>query len=280
MDPKTENDDVRALCDDDDLLRVLRDPLVWEAPEFEATRAVASLFATVEAENDAAAALCASTLTGPSSGWAERLRNTQGTRTAAMVQHLLERVPALVTRRPVDALELTSIAMATADMLDPRDYWPDHVMEMRAHALRDHASVLIFLRRDTEAMKYVEQAELIFAQLPCASFETARLWLVKASVLRAQERYEEAIALSREAAATFLEYEDRPRYVHARISEAALLYDSGALERALELWLSIKDDPALEIAARPRVARHIATCRFRLGRRAEAAGTTAPVGTV
>lgn len=70
------------------------------------------------------------------------------------------------------------------------------------------------------------------------------------------------------------------RYVHARLNEASLLYDSGAVERALEVWLSIKDDPALEIAAGLRVAQHIASCLFRLGRRAEAAGPAASVGTV
>lgn len=62
-----------------------------------------------------------------------------------------------------------------------------------------------FLGRYADALGVAEQAERTFAQVPDADLDGARLALVKASALRMQNRGEEAIALTREAALTFLE---------------------------------------------------------------------------
>lgn len=284
MDDEIERE-LRALCEDEDLFRALSDPLLWEVlsaepPQFEATRSIELLRTRLEAEEDAAAALCASLLTGPSWRWPERVRDTPGTRTAGMVKQLLRRTSALAERRPADALQAASMALAIADLLDPQDYPLDLVMRLRAYAIRDHAYVLTFLNRGAEAMKYVEQAERILAQVAVVTYDEARLALVKASVLRMRKRYEEAIALAGQAARTFLEYGDRWRHLKARIIEAATLYDSGAVERALEVFTTVKDDPELDAPDQQRIAQQIAACLSALTRPTEAAGTAAPVGTV
>jgi tetratricopeptide (TPR) repeat protein len=284
MDDEIERE-LRALCgDDDDLFRALSDPLLWEVlfaepPQFEVTRSIELLQARLEAEEDAAAVLCASLLTGPSLRWPERVRATPGTRTAGMVKQILRRADALVERRPADALQASSMALAITDVLDPQDYPLDLVMRLRANALRDHACVLTFLNRDTEAMQYVERAERTLAQISVVTYDEACLWLVKTPLLRMQKRYEEAIALAGQAARTFLEFCDRLRYLKARIIEAEVLYDSGVVEPALEIFTSVKDDPELDAPDQLRITHHIAACLSALGRDGEAVDKATSVGT-
>lgn len=255
---------------DERLLRVLRDPLLWDPPELVSREEVETIFAAVEKEDADADALCRRLLTGSALQWADRVRDTPGTRTVGMVRQLLKRMPAMVERRPADALQLTSLAIAIAEAINPQSYWPDHVLLARGQALRDHAYVLSFLGRYADSLKVAEQAERTFAQVPDADVDVARLALVKASALRMQNRGEEAIALARQAAQTFLDYEDRSRYVNARITEAAMLYYSGAVERALEVWTSVKDDPGLDALGELRITHNIAACLSDLGRHAEA----------
>ena len=150
---------------DEDLLRVLRDPLLWEAPEFQSVAEAESLFAAMEAEDAAAALLCDAILTGSSTSWPERLRDTPGVRTAGMVRQLLERMPPLAELRPAAALQVTSMALAIAKVLDPEEYGHDHVAYLRGQAMRDHASVLSFMGRYAEALRYVASAERAFEHL-------------------------------------------------------------------------------------------------------------------
>lgn len=258
---------------DEDLLRVLRDPRLWmEPPDFPGLREfVAQTFAEVDAEHAAAAALCASVLTGPSSRWPERMRTTPGTKTIYMVLQLLRRMPALIERRPADALQVTSLAVAIAEALDPREHRrPDHVVMARGQALRDHAYVLSFLGRHREALRYAEEAERAFSQVPGEDFDLARLALVKALALRLQDRSEEAIVLARQAAGTFRSLGEDARYVNARIIEAVMLYDGGAVERALEVWTGLRDVPGVDELAALRVAHNIGVCLCDLGRHEEA----------
>jgi tetratricopeptide (TPR) repeat protein len=257
----------------DDLLRALRDPLMWRKPTAPARRgwaAVAAMLEQADAEDDAADALCDAILTGPHARWPERLAGTDGTRTLGMVRQLLARMPALAESRPAAGLQLTSMAISVSEAVRDRDYLPDQVMQVRGQALRDHASVLAFLGRYAEALQYVERAERLLEQVPAARFDRARLAVVKAQSLRLQNRSEEAAALARDASEVFLQLGVRARYVSARITEAALLYDGGAVERALEVWSALEGDRDLDATSAVRVTHNIALCLCDLGRRVEA----------
>ena len=252
------------------LLRALDDPLFRDPPEWIGREEIAALCAAVDREDEEAEAWCRSLLTGPAAQWSERVRATPGTHTVGMVRQLLKRMPALVERRPADALQLTSLAVAIAEVLRPRDYWPDHVLLARGQALRDHAYVLSFLGRYADALGVAERAERTFAQVPGADLDGARLALVKASALRMQNRGEEAIALTREAARTLLDYGETRRYVQARIIEAAMLYDSGAVPQAMEVWSAARNEPGADEVCQLRITHNVAVCLCDLGRQSEA----------
>lgn len=103
--------------------------------------------------------------------WRERVRSTPGTRTVGMVRQLLKRMPQLLECRPADALQVTSLAVAIADVLHPQDYWPDHVLLARGQALRDHAYVLSCLGRYAGTLEVMARAGRVFAQVPDAHGE-------------------------------------------------------------------------------------------------------------
>lgn len=156
---------------DEELLRALRDPLLWEPPALVSREEIAAMFAAVDEEDAAADALCRSLLTGPPALWRERVRGTPGTRTVGMVRQLLQRVPQLLECRPADALHATSLAVTIADILNPQDYWPDHVLLAQGQALREHARVLSCLGRCAAARDAMARAERVFAQVPDAHGE-------------------------------------------------------------------------------------------------------------
>lgn len=256
---------------DERLLRALSDPLLWEdAPALRGWSAIEATIERIEAEDEAAKILCDDLLTGPSAWWPQRVRRTPGAYTLGVVRELLRRMPALVESRPPDGLQATSLAIAIAERLDPEAYWPDHVVLTRARAWREHASVLSFLGRYGDALAAVEKSSRLFEHAPAPRFDLARLAVVKASALGMQNRSEEAVQLARDAGETFLALGDRGRYVNARITEAAMLYDGGALEAALEVWSALTGDPGLDAIGAVRVAHNIALTLSDLGRQAEA----------
>ncbi|HUR80845.1 MAG TPA: tetratricopeptide repeat protein [Thermoanaerobaculia bacterium] len=78
--------------------------------------------------------------------------------------------------------------------------------------------------------------------------------------MQCTDRKPEAVQLARLAVGTFLRFGDRVRYVNARITEGSMVYTTGAVEEALEIWKSIETDPALDDVGAVRVAHNIALC--------------------
>ncbi|HYC89872.1 MAG TPA: hypothetical protein VEO54_11725 [Thermoanaerobaculia bacterium] len=246
------------------LLAALREPRMWaEAP---ASLPDAVAFAErVASEDEAAARLCAEMLAGPAAWWPQRLRNADGAATAGMVRQLLARMRPLIERCPKDALQVTAMALALAEELEPGAYRPHYVESLRAQALRDHAYVLAFMSRYAEAGEHADRAQRLFATVPAPDCHLARLALVRAVILRGTRRPLEAVRYAREAAATFLAFGERSRFVTARMIEGDALYNSGAVDRALEVWSSLVDDPSVDALGAVRLAHNIALCRVDLG---------------
>lgn len=170
----------------EDLLLLLRNPLLWEeAPEVLDAAEIAAILREADAEQAAAKALCDRLLTGPSGSWAARFHGNPDTRTPAVVQQLLARVPALRERRALDACRATSIAVAIAGDLDLKKHTPEHVEIVRGQALWEHASVLASLRRYPEALGFARCAERTFAQVDTPGFDLDGLVQLKETLLAA-----------------------------------------------------------------------------------------------
>lgn len=224
-----------------------------------------------KAEDVRAAAACDEILSGPAAWWPQRMRQTGDVYTAGMVRQLLERMRQIVGSSPANALQVTAMAVDIANSLSVTDYPCDYVIKLRAQAYRDHAWVLSFMGRYPEALEIADKAKRLFGQVPLPEYDLARLAQVRAMILRSIDRVDEAVALSREAAETFLRFGDRARYANARVIEGAMVYETRDYNAALAIWSTVEDDPALDPTTRVGMIHNIALCYSELGRLDKAA---------
>ena len=216
-------------------------------------------------EEERARVLCDEILSGPSSWWPQRLRKAEGAVSAGMVKELLERMRQMLESSPAAALQVTALAIDVSHSLDIAEYACDYVIKLRAQSFRDHAYVLSYMGRYPEASDFADRSKRLFEQVPLPEYDLARLALVRASILRATDRVAEAIRLAREAGETFQRYGDASRYANARITEGAMIYESGAIEQALALWKSIENEPAIDTFGRISLIHNIGLCHRQLG---------------
>lgn len=258
-----------------ELITTLGEKEMWESAPSTVPRQfvlnVAAFAERARREDEQAATQCEELLTGPPAWWRQRLRKMQGVYTGGMVKQLLERMRSHLESSPANALQVTALAIEIANGLDVSTYPSDYVIKLRAQALRDHAYVLSFMGRYPDALECADRSKRLFAQVPLPEYDLARLALVRATILRNVDRGEEAIALARDAAETFRRFGDMTRHVNARITEAAMIFDSGNAAAALEIWLALEQEDALDDIGRLRVTHNIGTAYADLGQPERAA---------
>lgn len=215
-------------------------------------------------EEQAAVALCDKVLSGPPSWWAQRLRKSEGARTAGVVKELLERWRPMCHSNPANALHVTALALQIANGLDVAQYPCDYVVKLRAQACRDHAYVLTFMGRHPEALEHVERARRLYEQVPLPEYDLARVGTVKALILM-QSDVESAVAITRQAAEVFLRFGDRARYTAAKMTEGMVLYERGSVAEALAVWKSIEGDSGLDEYNSIKLTHNLAICYAELG---------------
>lgn len=245
-----------------DLIATLSDKALWEtnpAPPKQFVINVVAFAEQVRLEDERAIEQCDELLTGPPAWWRQRLRKMEGVYTGGMVKQLLERMRSYLESSPANALQVTALAIEIANALEVSTYPCDYVIKLRAQSLRDHAYVLSFMGRYPEALDYTERSKRLFAQVPLPEYDLARLALVQASILCYVDRADEAIALARNAAETFLRFGDITRHINARITEAGMIYESGNPAGALEIWLVLEQEPGIDDLGRVRVTHNIGT---------------------
>ncbi|HEX8620183.1 MAG TPA: tetratricopeptide repeat protein [Thermoanaerobaculia bacterium] len=216
-------------------------------------------------EEEQAVAICDALLSGPSNWWLQRLRNTPDAWTAGVAKHLLMRWRQMMYNNPGNALQTTALAIQVANELDVAEYPCDYVIKLRAQGQSDHAFMLSFMGRHREALEFVDRARRLFQQVPLPEYDLARVSTVKAGILRHIDRTDEAVALARDAAETFRRFGDETRYATARMTEAAILYERGSVEDALNVYLTLDGDPGLDDLGTVGVVHNIATCYADLG---------------
>lgn len=258
---------------DAQLIAALAQPAVWTQPPrgCEVPSAILSFSKRCEEEENAAVAVCDALLNGPSAWWRQRLRSMPEAKTAGVVRELLERMRMLLERAPAQALVVTGLAVEIANSLDSLAYPHDYAIRLRAQACRDHAYVLGFVGRYPEALEFAHRSRRLFEQVPLPEYDLARLAVVEASILRMLDRIDEALASTRDAAATFLRFGDEQRAVNARITEGAILHHRGAADQALEVWTALLGHPALDDLGALRLTHNIAICHADTGHPARAA---------
>lgn len=253
-----------------ELAALLKTAEVWEQPAAAGPavvakgRELATVAQQLDGEGTEAEVMVDAMLASPQAWWRTKLMR-EGGQTVGVVRALLDRMRSILPKAPLQALEVTSIAVDLANDLPITGYPSDLVFAARAHAWRDHAYVLSYLGRFSEALEAVDRAEHLFNQTALSDYEIARVDLVRANILRSLDRVEDAVSLSLKASDTFLEFGDRSRYINARVTTAAMLFQKGAFREALETWESVIDDPAIEDMTRVMVTNNLGMCYRELG---------------
>lgn len=248
-----------------ELAALLKSAEVWEAPAAPPPQVVAkgrelaTVAHTLNREEAAAVALVDELLGSPQRWWRTKLTR-EGGQTVGVVRALLDRGRELAQKTPLQALDLTTLAIDVANELPIIGYPSDLVFATRAHALREHAYVLTVVGKFREALEATDRSEDLFKQTAMPDFELARVELMRANVYSNLERVSEAILLARKAAATFEAFGDRRRYINAQVTAAAMLFTKSKTRDALEIWLSVVHDPEIEDLTRIMVANNIALC--------------------
>lgn len=253
-----------------EMISVLAEAGTWQeaADERPVPRAfsvdVAGFAERARAEDERAAMLCDEILSGPAAWWGQRLRTMPDVLTAGMARQLLDRAIPMLETSPANALQVTALAIEVANSLDVIAYPCDYVIRLRAQAFREYAYVLSFIGRFPEALDFAERSKRLFEQVPLAEYDLARVALVRALILRSIDRADEALVLTREAAATFLRFGDRTRYVNARVTEMAMVFQMGAIADALAICLELEPQPEVESVTRVRLTHNIGNCYVEL----------------
>lgn len=259
---------------DSELADLLRRPSVWQdRARVQVPKGMRELQALAERladEDRRGAALVDSLADKPSAWWRTTVMKSPHGRTVGTVRQLLDRMRVEVRRSPARALDLTSLAVEIADDIVLSEYDSDFVISLRADAWRDYAYVLQFLGRLPEALAGLDQAERLLRQTALPEYGFARLKLVRAAIYSATDRQPEAVALAGEAAATFLEFGDRAKFATARITQAAMLHDYGAVREALDIWESIKNESVLDELNRVAVVYNLGLAYREIGNAAKA----------
>ncbi|HVR37850.1 MAG TPA: hypothetical protein VMU84_02055 [Thermoanaerobaculia bacterium] len=172
---------------------------------------------------------------------------------------------------PERALELVDIAVAIAEVLEPRgNPGAGAVWELRGTAWKERANALRLLGRLRDAVDAVDAAEDAFRHLHFSAFGLAGVEYVRATLLWERGEYTEALRLAIECAEEFDELGDDSRVVLARNLEAHVRVATGETRAAREIFeqLLIFVDDDVWIA---RVATSLGHCYQIEGERTRAA---------
>jgi tetratricopeptide (TPR) repeat protein len=218
---------------------LLKQPDVWNresfssAPRPETLAFLRNVQRTMADEDAAAEVYVKQLLAGSRDTWADRLAEHPEWCTAGVVRKLIAATDGYNFTSPLDAVELTRITTQIAESL-PSSSTRDSLV---ADAWREHAYAQLIVGSYGPAMDAVAHSDQVLTSVN--AFETARTRLMRALVLRSMEKWPEAAAMARNAAAEFLGYGDLPKYFSARMTEAIVLYDSSQYRQAAGVYVEL-----------------------------------------
>jgi len=222
-----------------DTAGLLKQPDVWNresfssAPRPETLAFLRNVQRTMADEDAVAEVYVKQLLTGSRDAWAGRLAEHPEWRTAGVVRKLIAATDRYNFTSPLDAVELTKIGTEIAESLTASDGGDS----LTADAWREYAYAQLVVGSYNEAMAAVDRADRFVSAV--SDFAGARTTLMRALVLRNQEKWMDAAAMARRAAAEFLRFGNIAKYFSARMTEAFVLQDSSQFRRAADIYYEL-----------------------------------------
>lgn len=249
---------------------VLSKDAVWERTEPDqesAPRGAAALraFATsMESEDHLASELVGKLVASQRQWWVPAVTRDERYLSAGVVRRLTELSESTLDTMPPDAVQMAAAAIAIANLL-PSD---DSILQIRGAAYRQHGYALFYIGDFVHALESVEQAQSLFEKCTVSEYALARLDIVRALIYRAQDRFVEALALSRKSAGVFRAFGDRQRLASALMTEAYLLMHIHNYRDALSILVEIEQQFSgdVDVDTRARTLHNMGACQKFLGR--------------
>ena len=235
---------------------LLKQRAVWDrrtlstAPRPETLAFLRDVQQTMADEDAAAGNYVAQLLAGPRETWAAKLGEHPEWCTAGLVRKLIAATDLYNFDTPLDAVELTRIMTEIAEAL-PSFSGREALV---ADSWREHAFALVVVGSYDAATAAVGHAERAGGSV--SEFSRARTMLMRSMVLRSKDDWAGAVSLARSAAQDFLRYGDVAKYCSARMTEAAILYDSSQHRQAIAVYDELRGEYAQLPASTLAQARH------------------------
>jgi tetratricopeptide (TPR) repeat protein len=181
-----------------------------------------------------------------------RLREDTRFHKAALVDLLLERARALWGEDTAAAEQYAELALEVVERLSSAIYSKGLIFDLEARSWA-YVGQARRMRSDLRgAETAIGKAETLLEEGSCEPLERACLLEVKAALLRAQQRFAEALKTAREAAAIYRRVRDRHLEARARATEAMILDYAGQPEAAIDLLFQVMD--CIDATRDPRLA--------------------------
>jgi tetratricopeptide (TPR) repeat protein len=196
------------------------------------------------------------------------LATKAGSETA--VAYLLRKGESRIDQRPAEADAIFHAAAAMAAALV--ETAPELVASLQAHALKGRANALRHLGQFDAALTDLALAAKLFLKARYCTSEAGQVEYTRATVLFKMERWQEAMAATREARIRFVATDDTRRAAHADLLKAGILFEQGDVDGARDMWLRILSILAdlEDFETLSRVWQNLGACEIRRGQAKEA----------
>ncbi len=231
-----------------EIIVALRDTAVWNSTELAdeepptVAPAIRHFAEQLERESENAERFVADLRSGPREQWSSRLLQNPQWRTAGMVRKLIEVNVEAIKSNPLDALELTGIAIDIADGLHSSTLSNNDVFRLRGGAWRERGYTLYYTGSHNEALAAIERAERYFKHVVVSEYDLARVNLIRSMILNELEHCEEAAIAAYDSAMTFRAFGDTERYCTAMITSGVIEMKRRAYRDAIRVFTMLEPE--------------------------------------
>jgi tetratricopeptide (TPR) repeat protein len=222
---------------EDDLGDELAEPDTWEPLIGTATyESLIEYAARVAEEDREAEVLLEGYLDDPiATAWTP-LASSRKYLTGGVVRKLSAAAHEIFKSKPRVALTFADAAISVAEAL-PDDLYPARaVYRLRGTAWKERANALMILGQFPEAHQSLDRAERAYGKTPHNELGLSIVALVRACVLYAQLRFEEAMATAERAERGFMHANDEKRRMDAVLLKGSILFEAGNPNDALPVF--------------------------------------------
>lgn len=225
---------------DDDLADDLAEPDTWEPIIGSATHAALMEYGTRVADEDREAeVLLQAYLESPiTTAWTTLVAKRRF-RTGGVVRKLCTAAHSVYESKPRVALTFADAAISVAEAL-PDDLYPAlAVYRLRGTAWKERANAQMILGQFPQALESLDRAERAYGKTAHNGLGLSIVALVRASVLYAQLRLDEATVMAERAERGFTHAGDEKRRMDAAFLRAGIMFEGGDANGALTVFRRI-----------------------------------------